>query len=171
MLMAAIAGPSSPPKGRAPLRPCPGDFDAVFVEKGRLDCEAHYRARRDTITRWLVECGKDRLIKARADHVARLRAAGEWMTRQTRLIEHREIAAPRPLQRVLDRRRVSITLARHAAQHLRVIRNGGFIVSPASDGNWWVGSKRMSAAQMLDLAVRKGFEPHLHRDLRDGVNR
>jgi hypothetical protein len=59
---------------------------------------------------------------------------------------------------VRDRRRVSFTLARHAAQHLRIVRSGGFIVSPTGDGDWWVGTRRMSAAQLVDLAVGKGFD-------------
>ena len=92
------------------------------------------------------------------------------MTRQTRLFERRKVQTP-TLMAIRDNREISPTLARHAAQFLRTVRNGGFIVSPACDGNWWVGSRRLSGAQMLDLAVRKGFEPGLHRDHAEGVNR
>lgn len=46
-------------------RPCPDDFALVFVQIGRLACEEQYRAERDTITRWLEECGKEKLIEQR----------------------------------------------------------------------------------------------------------
>lgn len=143
---------------RKPTRDCPADFDAVFVNLGRFDCEEHYRARRDTITRWLTECGKDRLIKARAAYVADLRAKGEWMTRGTNLVSHHEVRRSSIRVNIRDRRQVSATVARHAAQHLRIMRHGGMIVSPAGGGEWWVGTKRLSAAQMLDLARGRGFD-------------
>jgi hypothetical protein len=145
------------PKGRPPLRSCPDDFEVIFVEQGRLGCESWYRTRRTTINRWLDESGKDRLIAARSTYVKALRSRGEWITRQTRMVTHQEVRPKRSSSPVVDRRRVSFTLARHAAQHLRVIRNGGFIVSPTGQGDWWVGSRRYSAAQMVELAERKGF--------------
>lgn len=153
MLMAAIEKPF-----RKPTRDCPADFDIVFVSVGRFDCEEHYRARRDTITRWLTECGKDRLIKARATYVAEQRAKGEWLTRSTNLIARHEIRRSSIRASIRDKRQVSSTVARHAAQHLRIMRHGGMIVSPAGDGEWWVGTKRLSAAQMLDLARNRGFD-------------
>lgn len=169
------------PAGRKPPRECPGDFEARFVELGRFDCEEHYRARRDTITRWLLESGKSRLIKARAAFVAQQRAKGEWLTRSTRLIEHHEVKRPSIREAIRDRRKVNVIVARHAAQFLRIRRYGGMIVSPAGDGEWWVGSRRLSAAQMLDEARSRGFddkvviitsgEPPLQRDGDDGVNR
>jgi hypothetical protein len=161
-------------------RECPEDFEATFVALGRFECEEHYRARRDTITRWLVELGKDRLLKERAAFVAQQRASGQWITRSTKLVTHHEVKRPTVRETVHDRRRVSPTVARHAAQHLRIVRNGGMIVSPAGDGEWWVGTKRLSAAQMLDLARSRGFddkvviifgeEPPLQGEGRKGVD-
>jgi len=146
------------PKGRPPLRQCPDDFDVIFIEVGRLGCEAWYRARRSTINRWLIERGKERLIKLRSDYVRHQRSQGNWLTRSSCMVEHRIIGPASRSSPVRDRREVSPNLARHAAQHLRVIRNGGFIVSPTPQGDWWVGSKRLSAAQMVELACRKGFD-------------
>jgi hypothetical protein len=143
---------------RKPTRECPSDFDAMFVSLGRFDCEEYYRARRDTITRWLTECGKVRLIKARATYVSEQRAKGEWLTRGTNLIAHRKINIVSIRQSIRDNREVSDAIARHAAQHLRIMRNGGMIVSPAGNGEWWVGTRRLSAAQMLDLARGRGFD-------------
>lgn len=130
----------------------------MFVQIGRVDCEEHYHARRSTIDRWLAECGKQRLIRARAAFVAQQRSKGEWITRQTRLVEHREIKRPSARETIRDKRKVNVLVARHAAQFLRVVRNGGFIVSPSGDGCWWVGSRRLSAAQMVDFAKGKGFQ-------------
>jgi hypothetical protein len=161
MLMAKGALSSlPPPKGRPPLRRCPDDFSVIFVEQGRVGCEAWYRARRDTVTRWMVEQGKERLIKARAAFVAHQRANGNWMTRQTPLVTHHEVRKVTLASPIRDRRRVNLIMARHAAQHLRIVRNGGFIVSPTPDGNWWVGSRRMSPAQMLDLAMSRRRRHH-----------
>jgi hypothetical protein len=158
MLMAASSSSLFGPKGRPPPRSCPDDFEVIFVEQGREGCEAWYRARKTTITRWLEERGKERLIAARRDYVAHQRGAGEWITRQTRMVVHKDVRAKPKSAPVRDRRRVSFTLARHAAQHLRIVRSGGFIVSPTGDGDWWVGTRRMSAAQLVDLAVGKGFD-------------
>lgn len=160
-------------KGRPPPRPVPDDFDVIFVEQGRDGCEGWYRAHKTTVTRWLEERGKERLIKARADFVKHQRANGKWLTRSSRLVEHRDTGRIRRGQPVRDRRKVSFTLARHAAQHLRIVRNGGFIVSPASNDEWWIGSRRYSAAQLVDLAVSKGFDrnaPALQGDEGEGVN-
>jgi hypothetical protein len=112
--MAASSSALSGPKGRPPLRSCPDDFEVIFVEKGRDGCESWYRARRDTVTRWLSECGKDRLIKARANFVSHQRANGRWITRATNLVEHREVRKVSTRQPVKDKRKVSFTLARHS---------------------------------------------------------
>ena len=144
-------------KGRPPLRKRPDDFRAVFIEHGRDGCEPWYRASRKTITRWMLEEGAKELIKARAAYVAKQRANGEWITRSTKLVVHREVPNVVRLP-IRDRRKVHPTLARHAAQHLRIVRHSGMIVSQAGNGDWWVGSRRLSAAQMVDFAVSKGFD-------------
>lgn len=155
-----VAGDAGGLKGRPPPRAVPDDFDVIFVEQGRDGCEGWYRAHKTTITRWLEERGKDRLIAARAAFVKHQRSQGKWITRSTRLVEHHSVRVVGRPQPVKDRRRISITIARHAAQHLRIVRNGGFIVSMAGNGDWFVGTRRLSAAQMVDLAESKGFDRH-----------
>jgi hypothetical protein len=128
------------------LRPVPDDFEVVFVEQGRLECEAWYHARRTTVTRWLEECGKQRLIEKRATFVRHLRERGQ---------------KPKPgpsVTGIRDRRHVSRALAQRAANHLRCIRNGGWAVAPVSGNEWLVGTRRRSAAELVDLAVAKGFD-------------
>lgn len=151
-----------PADRRKPLpRDCPGDFDEMFVALGRSPdgCEAHYKCRRDTITRWLVERGKERLIEARAAYVAELRARGEWITRATNLITHRKINVVSIRASIRDERKVNPAVAREAAQFLRIKRNAGLMVSPADEpGTWWVGTRRLSAAAMVELARAKGFD-------------
>lgn len=151
-------------KGRPPPRQCPDDFDVMFVEQGRDGCEAWYRARKTTITRWLIERGKEDLIARRAAYVKHLRSQGKWLTRSTRLVETRRPKAREFRETIRDRRKVSYTLARHAAQYLRIVRNGGIVVSQAPNGNWRVGTRQMSAAQMLDFAVSKGFDSASAKD-------
>lgn len=176
MLMAAHPFDQAPaqqtgPKGRPPPRRCPDDFEVIFVEQGRIGCEAWYRASRGTVNRWMHEKGARKLIAARKAFVAHQRKAGAWITRQTRMVEHKDVRAKPATQPVRDRRKVSFTLARHAAQHLRIVRNGGFIVSPTGAGDWWVGSRRYSAAQMVELAEAKGFDrpANLHGEGGEGV--
>jgi hypothetical protein len=167
MLMVATASSRSGLKGPPPLRPCPDDFDVIFVEQGRVGCESWYRARRSTINRWLEERGKKRLIDARAAFVAHQRANGRWLTRSSRLVECRAPKPQRATGTIRDKRKVPVLVARHAAQFLRVNRNGGYIVSPTPTGDWWVGSRRLSPAQMLDLARGRGFDDKviiLHSD-------
>jgi hypothetical protein len=158
MLMTAPKPPRDGLKGRPPLRKCPDDFEVMFVEQGRDGCEGWYRASRKTVNRWMNERGAKRLIDARAAYVAHQRANGQWITRSTRLVETRVAKRSPRLQAIRDRRKINPTVARHAAQFLRTVRNGGWIISPTSEGDWWVGSKRLSAAQMLDLAIGKGFD-------------
>jgi hypothetical protein len=134
-------------KGRPAPRECPADFDVIFVEIGRIDCETWYRASRITINRWLVERGKQRLIRLRADYVS----------------YQRQQARPAPKQRILlkpneDRQFIAVPLARMAADYLRVIRNGGWRISLTPEGDWRVGCVRRSSGQMLDMAVARGFD-------------
>jgi hypothetical protein len=53
----------------ARIRHTPEDFEEVFVRKGRLACEGHFRAEGWQIDAWLRECGKQRLIQERANFV------------------------------------------------------------------------------------------------------
>jgi hypothetical protein len=131
---------------KPPPRPIPEDFEVVFVEQGRLECEAWYRARRTTVNRWLEESGKQRLIDKRAEFVRHLRDKAR--------------PAPAPVNRsgIRDRRRVSRALAMRAANYLRCVRNGGWAVAPMSGNEWLVGTRRRSAAELIDLACAKGFD-------------
>lgn len=139
--------------GRWPLRPCPGDFSEVYVKVGRRACEEWYGAGFRAINRWLEECGKERLIALRAAFV--LNRIKDARRRRTVADVARILAQAIPVR---DKRVISFTVARHAAHYLRVVRNGGFVVSKASNGDWRVGTRRMSAAQMVDFAVTKGFD-------------
>lgn len=127
-------------------RPCPDDFEVVFIEQGRLECETWYRARRTTITRWLEESGKKRLIAKRAAFVKHQRD----LRKGTKLKDQ----ASDP---VADRRKVDHRLAEHAASFLRSVKNGGWAIHARPDGLFVVGTMRRSAAEVVDLAVRKGF--------------
>jgi hypothetical protein len=138
-----------PGKGRPPLRACPSDFDVVFVEVGRVDCETFYRAARITIDRWLLERGKERLIKERAAYVEHQRKLARERDRVK--LEQRPRA-------IVDFRQVSLCVARAAAHFLRANRNGGWIISRRLEGDWIVGTMRKSSAQMLDMALSKGFD-------------
>lgn len=134
-----------------PLRPPPADFTIVFVEQGRLDCEHWYRARRTTVTRWIQESGGQSLIERRAAFVRHLREQGKM---PKAVPTHGAIA---------DIRRVPFALASAAANFLRSVRHGGWVVIPLDNGEWIVGTRRRSAAELVEKAEGRGFD-------RDAVN-
>ena len=128
-------------------RPCPPDFDVVFVEQGRLECEAWYRARRTTITRWLEERGKARLIKARAAFV-----------KHQRSIRRGDIGKPNGIAQAKDRRKADAKLVEIASRFLQSRPGGGWVVYQCECGNWMVGTHRRSPADVIDMAERKGWD-------------
>jgi hypothetical protein len=140
---------------RIERRQCPGDFTDKFVELGRLECQEHYEAGRNTITRWLEESGKDELILRRKLHVREKRRAGITRAEVRQILN---VAFPVPTKRV------SPILASQAARFLQKNRNGGWIVTRAPGGMWWVGSRKRTAAELVDLAKAKGFHADLSRD-------
>jgi hypothetical protein len=134
----------------------PADFEEMLVRIGRLACEAHYGVGRKFITRWLEECGKDRLIAKRREFVKAKEAERRLRlsAREMGLILSRSYP-------VDDYRSVSPALARQAAEHLRIVRNGGFAVSPTPDGGWRIGLRYCSPNELVDFAKSKGFDPSL----------
>lgn len=130
-------------------RACPPDFDVVFVEQGRLECEAWYRARRTTITRWLEERGKARLIKARAAFV-----------KHQRSIKRGDNGKANGSAQGADRRKVNPKLVEIASRFLQSPKGGGWVVYLCDCGNWMVGTKRRSPAEVVEIAERKGFDKH-----------
>ena len=128
-------------------RPCPPDFDVVFVEQGRLECEAWYRARRTTITRWLIERGKSRLIKKRAAFVKHQRSIKRGSNGKANGVAH-----------AVDVRRVDPKLVEIASRFLQSRPGGGWVVYLCDCGNWMVGTHRRSPAEVIDMADRKGFD-------------
>jgi hypothetical protein len=135
---------------------CPDDFDARLIDLGRIGCMEHYGVGRLRIDEWLVERGKERLIQERAEMVRKRHEEQHQADRLKELGKLLSHSFP-----VEDRRIVSDELASAAAQHLRIRRNGGFLVSPTGAGDWWIGTRRCSAAELVDLAVAKGFVPSL----------
>lgn len=127
-------------------RACPADFEIVFVEQGRLECEAWYRARRTTITRWLEECGKARLLKRRAEFVRH--------QREMKRGRANGYAAPAPK----DRRKIDPKLCRMAARHLQHAKHGGWVVYASDDGSFIVGTMRQSPAELVAFAEKRGFD-------------
>lgn len=128
-------------------RKCPDDFEIIFVELGRLECEPHYRARRTTVTRWLTECGKAKLLRRRADFV-----------KYQRELRH----SPRASEchsEIKDRRKVDPQLAAMAGRFLQSRPGGAWVVFPMECGAaFMVGTMRRSPAEVLAIAERKGFD-------------
>lgn len=129
------------------LKP-PGDLADVLVEKGLEKLEAHYGVRKTVLLRWLSELDEAVIKRRRRAHVAQLRRKARPLS-----------ASVRRLTIVEDTRPANPRIAAAAAQHLRIVRNGGWIVSRTQFGDWRVGMKRLSAHQLIEMAVAKGFDP------------
>lgn len=126
-------------------RPCPVDFEVVFIEQGRLECEAWFRARRTTVTRWLEECGKANLLARRAAFVRHQRLMAKGATKA------------KPAEQIrADRRKLDPRLVELAIVHLQRRENGGWVIVPNCIG-FIVGTRRRSAIEVMELAERKGF--------------
>ena len=138
----------------------PADFERTFIRIGRVACEEHYHVSRLAITAWLNDCGKAELIALRAEFVKRKEAE----RRQRDRLNRREMGKVLGMAFPVDQREVAPELARDAAQFLRIKRNGGWAVSPTMSGGWIVGVKRMSAAELVDMAILGGFTPSLTGD-------
>jgi hypothetical protein len=127
-------------------RPCPPDFEIVFIEQGRLECEPWFRARRTTVTRWLEESGKARLLKKRAAFVKHQRSIRKG---------NGKAQIEQPI--VNDRRKVDRRLVALAIAFLQAVKNGGWVIYPRESGGYHVGLARKTAAEVIELAERKGF--------------
>jgi hypothetical protein len=119
----------------------------MFVQLGRLACENHFKASRRQIDSWLRQIGKSHLIEARSGVVAGVRRG------------HRRLSSTiRRLTIIEDARPTNPRVASAAAHFLRISRNGGWLVSRTQFGDWRVGMKRMSAHQLIEFAMAKGFD-------------
>ena len=134
-------------------RKIPDDFDVAFRELGRVELESRYEAGRKTITRWLEESGKERLLSDRRKFIRAKRA-------NDRDRELRELPSkPQPAE-IHDNRQIDPKLAEMAARHLQRPKNGGWVAYRCEDNpdHFMVGILRLSAAQMLDKAKARGFD-------------
>lgn len=122
----------------------PDEFEVVFIERGRLECETYFRAGRNTITRWLEESGKARLIRKRKQYV-KSRAALEREARTP------QKATPPPAARE------DPEIAALAARHLQRKQAGSWVVYEIEAGWWMVGTVKRTEREMIAKAERKGF--------------
>lgn len=132
--------------------PLPASFETIYTAIGRLACEEHYGVGRATITRWLDEAGKYRLIELR-----RIRVKERGIEAR---IGSRKAEAVRKLEAQSDTA-LSIPsphVAALAADYLRAKRNGGWMISRTSDGDWLVGISVKPPALLIALAERHGFD-------------
>jgi hypothetical protein len=125
----------------------PEEFERMFVQLGRVACESHFKASRRQIDAWLRQIGKSHLIEARSGEVTGIRQTHR--RRSSTLLR---------LVIVQDSRPANPQLVRMAADYLRCVRNGGWIVSRSPFGDWRVGMRKLSAHQMIEFAVSKGFD-------------
>ena len=137
---------STPPK--AP-RPCPDDFDATYIAYGYDECEVIFRAAPMTVKRWLLERGAERLRKARAEFVARERAAKRAL---------KAMPKKKPTPVVRDGIAVPAEILSEAANFLRTMRNGGWFVAPTGRGDWWLGTMHKTPAQIVEFAAARGWD-------------
>ena len=143
-------------KGGIPNRRRPDDFEVAFVELGRVQCEIFYRAGRATISRWLTEAGKRRLLEQRKKFLKAQRSAEAEDRRKRRALCSGQLA-PKVigLAPLCDTDEQILALA---ARWLQKRSSGGWVVYELPHGWWMVGTVRRSAGEMLAKAIGKGFD-------------
>lgn len=128
-------------------RPVPDDFEIVFIERGRLECESYFRARRTTITRWLTESGKAKLLRRRAEFVRaqrRMNGKGGKAKTGSGSASYSDKTCPK--------------LAEMAARHLQSPSGGGWVIYPHDEGGFVIGTMRKTAGEIVKMAQKKGFD-------------
>lgn len=138
------------PSDRSVMPEC---FPTNFVELGRSGCELEYAVGRKRIAQWLDQSGrKQELIEARDRFLKAKREAEQR--------KDMDLRRPQRTIEITDTRIVARPIAERAAKHLQRSSAGGWVVYRIDKirEHWIVGTRRMSAAQMVDLAIRKGFD-------------
>lgn len=126
-------------------RECPSSFEETFVAIGRLACEEHYCVGDNTVSRWLDECGKDRLIRIRAEHV---------LSRDT---EARVTRIAAGCIRVEADSSVPAQIVVEAARFICEARGWRPVRLRHSHERAWVYPGRVAA--VIAMAVQHGFDP------------
>lgn len=127
-------------------RPCPPDFVEVYLQIGWDGIEDHFRAHKLVIKRWVAENGGDALKARRRDVVRSKRLSRSCVNGRV----------PEP---VTDGIHVAAEIVTAAAHWLRHPDGGGWMVSPTGRGDWRVGTMRKTPAEIVEMAVRNGFDP------------
>lgn len=150
MYATSDAGPAGrrPPRAQKLPRPRPPTFERAYIENGFDLCEEIFQASPQTVKRWLIEAGREQLVKARAAFVAQERAA-----RQASGIPREKLS-----KAVFDGIAVAPPILAAAASWLRTMRNGGWFCAPTGQGDWWLGLMRKTPAQLVEFARCRGFD-------------
>lgn len=121
------------------LKPIPTDFEETFIRSGWRGIELAYGARTPVNKRWVREAGEDDLKRKRRSFLNRLRNVRASAQHRH---EAREPAQP-----------VSIEV-QEAIQFLRSREGGAWLITATGNGDYWFGSTRKSAAELLERARR-----------------
>lgn len=123
------------------FRPRPSDFRSTYIEVGKGGCELHYQAHWKTVDRWVEEEGKDGLRAERRAFVKAKRARKP------------ALAAPTDTGPDVDPDDL------HAAcQYLRERANGGWHVGKRADGRYFMGTRALTGAEVIERALAKGMD-------------
>lgn len=131
------------------LIPVPGDFRAVYIELGKDRLEGYYGVRKTTVLRWLSDLDEGLLKRKRRSFVKTDREKHSTHSRAKSFVA---------LVAKQDRHPVEPELAHMAADFLRCVRNGGWMISRTKLGDWLVGISIKSSRELLEMAERKGFD-------------
>lgn len=138
------------------IREKPDDFEVVFIELGRLECESYFRAGRNTITRWLKESGKARLLRQRQAYVKANRNYEVQQRHKNKDRRANEDLLARKAK--IEVEIIDPDILHLAARYLQMKQNGSWVVYELECGVWMVGTRRRTPAELLDKAKSKGFD-------------
>jgi hypothetical protein len=140
----------------------PADLAERYLELGLKGCAEHYRAWNRTVRRWLEQVGREQLRAQRMARLMQQRTIDAERRRQSRSTPYAKRMALR--QAEARRRRVCSAepmppaeVISAAAHFLRTPCGGRNVVCPSGHGDWFIGTVRVTAQDLLRRAKAKGF--------------
>lgn len=136
---------------RAPVRPhqvrsCPVDFADVFVRGGWAAIRSEFGLHWTTERRCVEEAGGELLKKRRREYLASVR-------RLRPSVQHRHAKAePQVMTTPTAEERAAIDF-------MRGPRGGAWLITATGQGDYFFGATRLTGAEIVEKAKRKGFVP------------
>lgn len=122
---------------------CPVDFAETFIREGWRGVEAKFGFHTRTNKRCIEQAGGEELIQRRREYMARVR-------KLRKSIQHRH-EITEPVQSIP-------ASVRSAIAFLRSREGGSWLITATGVGDFYFGATRLTGEQIVERALRKGWE-------------